>query len=313
MADSTIDFTGQVAIVTGAGRGLGRQYALDLARRGAGVVVNDVGVSMHGAGADRSVADGVVEEIVGEGGSAVASYDPVDDPDGGAAIVDAAVSAFGRLDAVVANAGIFEMIPFDELSIEQWQRMRSVHLDGAFHVSQPAYRVMKAQGYGRLVFVTSNTAAFGQENVAHYAAAKGGILGLTHALANEAAPHGVLVNSVMPMGRTRMMTESIGTRDPNPVVDRLFEETTPERVVAVVSYLASRSCELSHHHISAAAGRFAHVFLGLGEGWLADPSSTPTAEDIAAHLDEITSTDPHSVPGAVADEIVELLQRLDII
>src|SRR5665213_1908090 len=144
-----IDFSGQSVIVTGAGRGLGRLYALDLAQRGASVVVNDVGVSMLGEGTDSSVADEVVKEITGRGGIAVASYDSVDNAEGGAAIVDRAIEEFGRLDAVVSNAGIFGTLPFDELSAENWLRMINVHLNGSFYLSQPAYGVMKAQGGGR--------------------------------------------------------------------------------------------------------------------------------------------------------------------
>lgn len=151
-----IDFNGQVAIVTGAGRGLGRLYAIELARRGASVVVNDLGGSMHGDGSDASVADRVVEEIQRAGGVAVASHDSVDSPEGGEAIVRTAVDQFGRLDAVVSNAGIFNSIPFEELSADDWRRMLRVHLDGGFYLSQPAYRVMTAQGYGRFVFISSS-------------------------------------------------------------------------------------------------------------------------------------------------------------
>lgn len=308
-----IDFSDQAVIVTGAGRGLGRDYALELARRGARVVVNDVGTSMSGEGADPSVAEGVVAEIVAAGGEAVVSLDPVDTPDGAAAIVSAATGAFGRLDAVVSNAGIYGMHPFEELTVDQWRRMLSVHLDGAFFLSQPALRAMREQGYGRLVLIASNIAAFGQEHAAHYAAAKGGIIGLTNALANEYAAHGVNVNAVLPVGRTRMMTDSMGARDPNPVLDRFFDATTPERIVPLVVYLASRDCALTHHAISAVAGRYARVFLGLGEGWVADADGVATAEDVAAHLDEITATDPHTVPLSVADEIFTVLSQLGMI
>ena len=308
-----IDFSGQAVVVTGAGRGLGRLYALDLARRGASVVVNDVGGAMSGTGSDPTVADAVVEEIRSVGGTAVASHDSVDTPDGAAAIIDAATTTFGRLDAVISNAGIYEMVPYEELSVDQWRRMLAVHLDGTFYLSQPAYRIMKAQGYGRLVFIASNIAAFGQEHATHYAAAKGGIIGLTNALANEGARHGIRVNAVLPVGQTRMMLDSMGQREPNPVVDKLFEACTPERVVPLVTYLASSACELTHHEISAVAGRFARVFVGLGEGWLADTSSNPTAEDVESHLAEIVATEPSSTPMAVADEIGEMLVRLGII
>lgn len=315
-----IDFAGQTVVVTGAGRGLGRLYALDLAGRGAQVVVNDIGASMSGDGTDASVADEVVAEIRANGGTAIASHDSVDSPQGGAAIVDAAVAEFGRLDAVVSNAGIYEMVPFDELTPEQWRRMLRVHLDGAFYLCQPAFKVMKAQGYGRLVMVASNIGAFGQDRALHYGAAKGGILGLTNGLANEGAPHGILANAVLPFGRTRMMTDSIANSREQAaefgmaeVLDSLFEETTPERVVPLVTFLASRRCEVSHHYVSAVAGRFARTFMGLAPGWLADRDRTITAEDIAAHLPEITATEGATVPMSVGDEIISVLQELGLV
>jgi NAD(P)-dependent dehydrogenase (short-subunit alcohol dehydrogenase family) len=178
-----IDFADQAAIVTGAGRGLGRLYALELARRGASVVVNDLGGTMHGDGSDNSVADQVVAEIRAAGGSAVASYESVDNPEGGQAIVDAAVDAFGRVDAVVSNAGIFNSIPFDQISPDDWRKMLRVHLDGGFYLSQPAYKVMARQNYGRFVFISSSAGNFGQPMEAHYAAAKTGLVGLSNVIA----------------------------------------------------------------------------------------------------------------------------------
>ena len=182
-----IDFTGQVAIVTGAGRGLGRLYAIELARRGAAVVVNDLGGTMQGHGSDSTVADQVVKEIGDSGGTAVSSAESVATPEGGEAIVHAAVDRFGRLDAVVSNAGIFHTVGFDELKVDDWRGMLSVHLDGGFYLSQPAFRVMKSQGYGRFVFITSSAGMFGQPNSAHYAAAKAGLVGLANAIAVEGA------------------------------------------------------------------------------------------------------------------------------
>lgn len=315
-----IDFAGQTVVVTGAGRGLGRLYALDLAERGAQVVVNDIGASMSGNGIDASVADEVVAEIRAGGGTAIASHDSVDSPQGGAAIIATAVAEFGRLDAVISNAGIYEMVSFDELTSEQWRRMMQVHLDGAFYLCQPAFKVMKSQGYGRLVMVASNIGAFGQDRALHYGAAKGGILGLTNGLANEGAPHGILVNAVLPVGRTRMMTDSIATSREQAaefgmgdVLDSLFDETTPERVVPLVTFLASRRCEVSHHYVSAVAGRFARTFMGLAPGWLADRDRPITAEDIATHLEEITATEGATVPMSVSDEIVAVLQQLGLV
>ncbi|MGE2718785.1 SDR family NAD(P)-dependent oxidoreductase [Mycolicibacterium celeriflavum] len=306
-----IDFTGQVVVVTGAGRGLGRVYALELARRGAAVVVNDLGGTMHGDGEDAGVADQVVAEITASGGAAVASYDSVDSPHGGESIVQTAVDAFGRLDAVISNAGIFSSIPFDELTPDDWRRMLSVHLDGAFYLSQPAYRVMKAQGYGRFVFVASSAGMFGQHLEAHYAAAKAGIVGLTNVIALEGEPHGIRANTVLPFGLSRMVTETLG--DPKVLEGNgFFTAIRPELVAPIVVYLASRACEFSHQNFSACAGRFARVFVGLGEGWMAPRDAEPTAEDVAEHLDEVAATEPFTVPGSIYEEVFAVTQRLGV-
>ena len=305
-----IDFEGQVVIVTGAGRGLGRLYAMEFARRGASVVVNDVGSTMHGEGSDRSVAEHVAEEIERAGGVAVASHDSVADPDGGEAIVRTAISRFGRLDAVVSNAGIFQTVEFEKLAVDDWRRMLCVHLDGGFHVSQPAFRVMKSQGYGRFVFIASSAGLFGQPLASHYAAAKAGIVGLTNVIAVEGAPHGVLANSVLPFGTSRMVTETVGEQVASQ--SAFLRALEPERVVPIVVFLASRACTFTHRNYSAGAGRYARVFIGLGKGWLAEPGSEPTAEDIAAHLAEVSATEPFSVPSSIVDEVLELCARRGI-
>src|SRR5829696_9244587 len=267
-----IDFTDQVAVVTGAGRGLGRVYALELARRGASVVVNDLGGTMDGEGSDASVADAVVAEITNAGGVAVASHDSVDSPEGGTAIVRTALDSFGRLDAVVSNAGIFNSIPFDELTPDDWRRMLRVHLDGGFYLAQPAYRAMKAQGYGRFVFVASSAGMFGQHLEAHYAAAKAGLVGLTNIIALEGAPHGILANTVLPTGFSRMVTETVG--DTAALEESGFlDMIKPELVTPMVVYLASRACDFSHRNYSAIGGRYARVFIGLARGWLAERGS----------------------------------------
>ncbi len=303
-----IDFTGQVAVVTGAGRGLGRLYALDLARRGAAVVVNDIGGSMRGEGTDSGVADEVVDEIKNGGGTAIASYDSVDNPAGGQAIIEAAVGAFGRLDAVISNAGIFGSVPFEDLSLDDWTRMLRVHLDGGFHLSQPAYRVMKKNGGGRFVFISSSAGIFGQPMEAHYAAAKAGLVGLTNVIAIEGEAHGIVANSVMPTGFSRMVTETVG--DEKFLAESGFMRAIrPELVVPLVTFLASSACTFTHRNYSAAAGRYARVFVGLSEGWLADAESQPTAEDIQARLEEISSTEKFIVPTSIVDEVLELCER----
>ena len=306
-----IDFAGQVAVVTGAGRGLGRLYALELARRGASVVVNDLGGSMRGDGADASVADGVVREIERAGGVAVASHDSVDSPEGGEAIIRTAVDRFGRLDAVVSNAGIFHTAAFDQLSPADWRRMLSVHLDGGFHLSQPAFRVMKSQGYGRFVFIASSAGLFGQPLAAHYAAAKTGLLGLCNVIAVEGAPHGILANTVLPFGHSRMVTDTVN--DPKAIeASGFLSAIRPELVVPIVVFLASRACGFSHHNYSACAGRYARVFVGLGEGWVAEPGSAPSADEIAAHLTDVSSTKSFTVPMSIFDEVVAVCARLGI-
>jgi len=300
-----IDFTGQVAIVTGAGRGLGRHYALDLARRGAKVVVNDLGCSVDGHGDDPAVADAVVDEIRSIGGTAVASSESVRTPEGGAAIVERALDIYGRVDAVVSNAGIVEMIPFEDIPAENWHRMISTHVDGSFHVCQPAYRVMKSQGYGRIVLVASSAGAFGMPLGTHYAAAKAGIIGLANNVALEGQPHGITANTVLPFATTRMAGQ--------PGKGSLLELSTPELVVPLVVYLASRECAVSHHNYSACAGRYARVFLGAANGWLPDRDAPPpSAEDVLNHFDEVDSTEPFIIPGSIIDEMEAVARRVGL-
>jgi NAD(P)-dependent dehydrogenase (short-subunit alcohol dehydrogenase family) len=311
-AAAVIDFSGQVVIVTGAGRGLGRLYALDLARRGAAVVVNDLGGSMSGTGADPSVADQVVAEITRAGGVAVASHDSVTSPEGGQAIVDAAVDRFGRLDAVVSNAGIFQTLPFDELSASDWRRMLNVHLDGGFYVSQPAFRVMKAQRYGRFVFTSSSAGIFGQPLTAHYAAAKTGLLGLSNVIAIEGAEHGILANAVLPFGYSRMVYETVPDPEQLRAASAFLQAIEPGLVVPMVVFLASRACDLTHQIYSAGAGRYARVFAGLAEGWLAERGTDPTADDVAAHLAEVSASEPFTIPASIFDEVLGICGRLGI-
>jgi len=267
---------------------------------------------MYGEGSDPGVADEVVEEIERAGGRAVASHESVASPDGGEAIVRTAVDGFGRVDAVVSNAGIFQTVGFEALSTTDWQRMLDVHLDGGFHSSQPAFRVMKSQGYGRFVFIVSSAGLFGQPESAHYAAAKAGLVGLANVIAIEGADHGILANTVLPFGYSRMVTETIGAREQLPDESSFLGAIDPELVVPVVIFLASRACELTHQNFSACAGRYARVFIGLGEGWLAESGSKPSADDVAAHIGEISATEPFTVPSSIFDEVADICERLGI-
>jgi NAD(P)-dependent dehydrogenase (short-subunit alcohol dehydrogenase family) len=300
-----IDFKDQVVIVTGAGRGLGRLYAMEIARRGGSVVVNDLGGTMGGEGSDSCVADEVVESIRRTGGVAVASYDSVASPEGGEAIVRTAVERFGRLDAVISNAGIFSSVAFEELSPEQWRRMLNVHLDGSFYLSQPAFRVMKSQGYGRFVFIASSAGLFGMPQEAHYAAAKAGIVGLSNVIAIEGQSCGILANSVLPTGYSRMLFETVGGEE-IAMESEYLRSLDPKLVVPMVVFLASRACEVTHHNYAACAGRYSRVFVGLSQGWLAEPGAEPTADDIAAHLEKVSATEPYTVPSSIFDEVAEI-------
>jgi NAD(P)-dependent dehydrogenase (short-subunit alcohol dehydrogenase family) len=300
-----IDFMNQVAVVTGGGRGLGRLYALELARRGARVVVNDLGGTSRGEGADASVADQVVAEIEAAGGVAISSHDSVSTPEGGENIVRAALETFGRLDIVVSNAGIFEFAAFEDLAVDAWRRMLNVHLDGAFHVSQPAFRAMKAQGYGRFVFISSSAGMFGQAGNAHYGAAKAGLVGLSNVLAVEGAPHGILANSVLPTGFSRMVTDQLGDHGAVPGQSAFFDAIDPDLVMPLVVFLASRACTLTHHNFASCAGRYSRVFVGLAEGWLAPSGAKPSVDDVAAHAAAMTATERFSIPRSLFDEIAE--------
>jgi NAD(P)-dependent dehydrogenase (short-subunit alcohol dehydrogenase family) len=271
---------------------------------------------MHGDGSDSNVADEVVEEITSAGGTAVASHDSVATLEGGEAIVHTALARFGRLDAVISNAGIFSTIGFDSITEEEWRKMLHVHLDGGFYLSQPAFRAMRSQGYGRFVFISSSAGMFGQPQSAHYGAAKAGLVGLCNAIAIEGAEHGILANTVLPFGYSRMVTETIGDveqlGDDSSFVSAFLHAIDPALVVPMVVFLASRSCDFTHHTYSACAGRFARVFVGLGPGWLADTDSQPSADDVHAHLGYVQATEPFTVPMSIFDEVAEICARVGI-
>ncbi|HVY11179.1 MAG TPA: SDR family oxidoreductase [Mycobacteriales bacterium] len=293
-----ISFDGRVAVVTGAGGGLGRTYALEMARRGAKVVVNDLGGSVDGTGGDDTAAQKVVDEIKAAGGEAVPSYDSVSTPEGGENIVKTAVDAFGKVDIVINNAGILRDKSFAKLTWEDLDAVLDVHLKGAFYVSQPAFKVMKENGYGRFVFTSSNAGVFGNFGQTNYGAAKMGLVGLSNILAIEGAKAGIKSNVVCPVAATRMTMELLG-----PAADALQAET----VTPLVTFLASEACELTHEIFSAAGGRYARVFIGLAPGWFGGKGHVPTAEDVLDNLDKIENRDGYIVPESIQDELGALL------
>jgi NAD(P)-dependent dehydrogenase (short-subunit alcohol dehydrogenase family) len=291
---SEIRFDGRVAIVTGAGGGLGRTYALEIAKRGGQVVVNDLGGRPDGSGASQSMADEVVKEITEAGGKAVANYDSVSTPEGGEAIVKTAVDNFGKVDIVINNAGILRDKSFVKLTPEELGLVLDVHLKGAFYVSQPAFRVMKENNYGRLLFTASAAGIFGNFGQTNYGAAKMGLVGLMHVLAVEGAKNNIKANAIAPIARTRMTEDLLGP---------MAEALAPECVTPLVTYLVSEACDVTHEVYSVGGGRFARIFVGLVPGWNAGRGKVVSAEEVQAHLEQIREQEGYTVPASIADEM----------
>jgi NAD(P)-dependent dehydrogenase (short-subunit alcohol dehydrogenase family) len=289
-----IGFDGRVAIVTGAGGGLGRTYALELARRGARVVVNDLGGSMDGRGGGSSMADAVVKEITEAGGQAAASYDSVATVEGGEAIVATAVDRFGKVDIVINNAGILRDKTFVKLAAEDLESVLDVHLKGAFFVTQPAFRLMKENGYGRLLFTSSTSGLLGNFGQTNYGAAKAGLLGLSNVLALEGAKYGITSNVIAPTARTRLTEDLLGP---------MAEKLAPECVTPLVLYLVSEACEVTHEIYTAGGGRYARIFVGLNDGWVKGAGEPATLEEVAANFASIRDPEGYVIPTSTADDL----------
>lgn len=272
---SQLSFDDRVAVITGGGRGLGREYALLLASRGAKVIVNDPGGSLTGDGADEGPAHDVVREIVAAGGQAVASTDSVATAAGGTAIIDTAIEHFGRVDILIHNAGIVRRGSLKELSYQDFESVLDVHLRGAFHVVRPAFPLMCAAGYGRIVLTSSIGGLYGNHGVANYAAAKAGIIGLTNVVALEGAAEGVTCNAIVPGAVTRM-AEGLDTSAYPPMGSDL--------VAPAVGWLAHESCSVSGELFVAIAGRVARAFIAETPGVYLPSWSI---EDVAANIDAI--------------------------
>ena len=297
----SIRLDGKVALVTGAGRGLGRSHALELAARGARVVVNDIGCGLFGEGADASIAEEVVHEITAAGGTAVACIRSVDQPDSARQIVRDAVDAFGALDIVVNNAGFLRRRPFLEHTPEMLASLLAVHVTGSFFISQAAFEVMLPRGYGRFVFTTSVGGTRGNPFVAAYGAAKGGVIGLANVVALAGAPHNIKANVISPYATTRME----GAMETKSTDERLHQHREvlakvldPRHASAVVVYLASEECELNHTILTVGGGRVALTATVIGEGWSAPHGEllTPEAvrDNLSAILDFSGATNPLS-------------------
>jgi NAD(P)-dependent dehydrogenase (short-subunit alcohol dehydrogenase family) len=297
MAD--LGFDGKVAIITGAGGGLGRSHALDLARRGALIVVNDLGGATDGTGASETAAQKVVDEIKAAGGEAVANYDSVATPEGGQAIVQTAIDAFGRVDIIINNAGILRDTSFKNMTPDQLNPVLDVHLRGAFYVTQPAWQLMRDQGYGRIVNTSSGAGIFGNFGQTNYGAAKMGLVGLTRVLAVEGAKNNIKVNAIAPVAKTRMTEDLLG-----PIADKL----APEFVTPVVTYLTHEDCPVSGEVYSVGGGRVARIFVGVTPGY-SDVSGL-TAESVRDHFEEIRAEEGYEVPASVNDEMMLVMKAL---
>jgi NAD(P)-dependent dehydrogenase (short-subunit alcohol dehydrogenase family) len=294
-----LGFDGKVAIITGAGGGLGRQHALMLARRGALIVVNDLGGSVDGTGSDKGAAQLVVEEIQAAGGEAVANTDSVATPEGGAAIVQTAVDAFGRVDIVINNAGILRDKSFHNMGPDLVDPVLDVHLRGAFNVTQPAWKLMRDQGYGRVVSTSSAAGIFGNFGQANYGAAKMGLVGFTNVLAVEGAKYNIRANAIAPLALTRMTEDILGG---------LGDKLQPELVSPLVTYLAHESCESTGRVYSVGGGRVAEVFIGETVGYTNTTDLTP--EDLRDHWSTVTDQSGYAVPASIAEETALFLGAL---
>ncbi|MGD8291738.1 MAG: SDR family NAD(P)-dependent oxidoreductase, partial [Desulfobacterales bacterium] len=278
-------FDERVAIVTGAGAGLGRAYALELARRGARVVVNDLGGARDGSGEGASTpADAVVEEIMALGGDAVANYDNVATPQGGENIVKTALDAFGRVDILINNAGILRDKSFLKMEPDNWKAVMDVHLNGAFHVTRPAMAWMKDSGYGRIVMTTSAAGLYGNFGQTNYSAAKMGLVGLMNTLKQEGKKYNIKVNTVAPIAASRL-TEDVMPPD-------LFERSKPEFVAPMVMYLCSEACRESGAIFNTGMGHFNRAAILTGSTvQLGNPENPPTPEQIQENWAKINSMD----------------------
>jgi NAD(P)-dependent dehydrogenase (short-subunit alcohol dehydrogenase family) len=296
MAD--IGFDGKVAIITGAGGGLGRHHALELASRGARLVINDLGGSLSGEGGDAGPAQRVVQEILDLGGEAVADGNSVATAEGGKAIVQTAVDAFGTVDILVNNAGILRDKSFHNLDQAMIESVIQVHLLGAFNVTQPAFQIMREKSYGRIVSTSSNSGILGNFGQANYGAAKMGLVGLTRVLAIEGRKNNIKANAIAPVALTRMTEEMFGAAG---------EALDPALVSPLVAYLSSDACEPTGEIFSAAGGIISRFFIGLTPGYY---NPNLTAEDVAEHLSIIRDETGYIVPEDSSGEISKIVKTV---
>ena len=288
---SDLGYDGKVAIITGAGGGLGKQHALLLASRGARVVVNDLGGSVSGEGADKGPAENAAQEIRDLGGEAVSDSNSVSTPEGGEAIVQTALDAYGRVDIVINNAGILRDKTFHNMTADLLEPVIDVHLKGAFYVTRPAWVKMREQGYGRIVNTSSGSGVLGNFGQSNYGAAKMALVGLTRVLANEGAKYNIKVNAIAPIARTRMTEELMGAA---------AEKLDPELVSPLVAWLVHEDVPVTGEIYTVGGGRVARFFIGMTHGYY---NPKLTLEDVRDHFDEIRDEKGYTVPANPGEEM----------
>jgi NAD(P)-dependent dehydrogenase (short-subunit alcohol dehydrogenase family) len=271
----TIAFNGRVAVVTGAGNGLGKSYALALAARGARVVVNDLGGAIDGSGVSGTPADAVVEEIRAAGGEAVANYDSVAEPESAANIVQTAIDTFGQVDIVINNAGIVRDKTFHKMSVEDYEFVARVHFLGSIYVTHAAYPHMRDANYGRVLMVSSNSGLYGNFGQTNYSAAKMAVIGFMNTLKLEGARNNIVINALAPLAATRIA-------EPSGIFDTYNPElVTTDAVAAMVTYLVSEDCTNTGNIVAATAGYYSRIQIVESEGVRIDPRTEMTPDKIA--------------------------------
>jgi NAD(P)-dependent dehydrogenase (short-subunit alcohol dehydrogenase family) len=299
-----IRFDDKVAIITGAGGGLGRSYALFLASRGAKVVVNDLGTTGNGAGRSGTLAQMVVDEIRTQGGEAVANLDSVADVKGAQRIVDDALRHFGTVDILINNAGILRDRTFLKMSLEDFELLLKVHLLGSVYITHAAFPIMKQKGYGRIVLTTSIAGLFGNYGQTNYSTAKMGIIGFMNSLKLEGEKYNILVNTVAPLAATRLAIQT------GVFPEEILPLLKPELVTPLVAFLCSDKCQTSGDIISAGGGYFSKVQVVEGPGVRFDRGEEIAPETIAERYAEITNMEGAVPFKSVKDELMKVLRPL---
>jgi NAD(P)-dependent dehydrogenase (short-subunit alcohol dehydrogenase family) len=277
----TIRFDNKVAIVTGAGQGLGRSYAIALAARGAKVIVNDIGGAIDGSGSSQTPAEEVVDEIIKAGGEAVPNYDSVANRESATNIVKTALDSFGTVDILINNAGIVRDKSFHKMDLNDYEFVVQVHLMGSVYVTHAAYPIMREKNYGRILMVTSSAGIYGNFGQSNYGAAKMGIIGLMNTLKVETERNNININTLAPLAATRIA-------EPSGIFDQYDANlVTPEAVTAMATYLVSEECIESGNIIAATAGYYSKVHVVEGTGMRMDPHSKATPELIEKQWETI--------------------------